>query len=267
MSYRFSVLAIALLGVLLSGCASMNSMESQMQASVNSTESSLEARLKAPAATDTAFVSGQQLTKRADLPFDQAWIKQGVDWRRFRTIYIAPVNTDYLMQANWWQQNLRADQMQQDVNLIATFMRTKFIRAFQNDPNQRFRVVMAPERGSLTLKLALTELVPSDVMLNAIKIAGPYGSGVAAAVLERATNAQSTVAFEAKVNDTNTGETVAMFADREYAVTRPIDLRGLTWYGNAEDIIATWSTQSVAIANRQPGEIVKPASTFSLMPW
>jgi len=143
----------------------------------------------------------------------------------------------------------------------------QFIKAFQNDANRRFRVVPAPERGSLILELALTELVPSDVLLDAIKIGGPYGSGVAAMVLERATQAQSTVAFEARVKDANTGETVALFADREYAVARPIDLKGLTWYGNAEDIITTWAKQSVELANRRPGEIIKPASTFSLMPW
>jgi hypothetical protein len=104
-------------------------------------------------------------------------------------------------------------------------------------------------------------------LLNALKIAGPYGSGVAAMALERETQAQSTVAFEARVKDTNTGETLAMFADREYAKFRPIDLKGLTWYGNAQDIITTWSQESVEIANRRPGEIIKPASNFSLMPW
>ena len=142
---------------------------------------------------------------------------------------------------------------------MATFMRTQFIKAFQDDPQHRFRVVLTPERGSLTLEMALTELVPSKVLLNAIKVAGPYGSGVAAVVLERGAQAQSTAAFEAKVMDTDTGETIAMFADKEFAIARPIDLKGFTWYANAQDIITNWSQQFVQIANRRPGEIVKPA--------
>jgi hypothetical protein len=150
---------------------------------------------------------------------------------------------------------------------MATFMHTQFVRAFQNDPQHRVRVVLTPERGSLTLEMAITELVPSKVLLNAIKVAGPYGLGVAAAVLERGAEAQSAVAFEARVKDTNTGETLAMFADKEYAVARPIDLKGFTWYANAQDIVTNWSQQFVQIANRRPGEIVKPASTFSLKPW
>jgi hypothetical protein len=182
-------------------------------------------------------------------------------------VYIAPVNTDYLLRATWWQESIRADLMQQDVQNMAAFIRTQFITAFQNDPRHRFRVVMSPEQGSLTLALALTELVPSKVLLNVIKVAGPYGSGLAAAALERGVEAQSTVAFEARLQDTTTGQTVAMFADREYATVRPIDLKGFTWYGNAEDIVRQWADQFVEIANRRPGEIIEPASTFSLMPW
>jgi hypothetical protein len=256
MSHRSLMLAILLTSIVLSGCGTMEP-----------TQSSLESQLKAPPSEGAGFVPVQQMAKRPDLPFDKAWIKQGVNWQQYRTIYIAPVNTNYLIQASWWQQSIRADQMQQDVQNMATFMRTQFIRAFQNDPQHRLQVLRAPERGSLTLEMALTELVPSKVFLNAIKVAGPYGSGLAAAVLERGADAQSAVAFEARVKDTNTGETIAMFADKEYAVARPIDLKGFSWYGNAQDNVTTWSQQFVQIANKRPGEIVKPASTFSLKPW
>jgi hypothetical protein len=110
-------------------------------------------------------------------------------------------------------------------------------------------------------------LVPSKPLLNAVKIAGPYGSGLAAAVLERGAEAQSAVAFEARIKGGTSGETLAMAADKEYAVARPIDLKGFSWYANAKDIVTTWATQFVDIANRRPGGIVKPASTFSLKPW
>ena len=212
-------------------------------------KSSMDKKLKAPPAAGSGYVPMQQLAKNPNLPFDKAWIKQAVDWQRYRTIYIAPVNTDYLVRANWWQESIRADQMQQDVQNMATFMRTQFITAFQNDPRHRLRVVMSPERGSLTLEMAITELVPSKVLLNIVKVAGPYGSGLAAGALERGTEAQSTIAFEARVKDTDTGQIVAMFADRQYATLRPIDLKGFTWYGNAEDIVEQWAKQSVEVAN------------------
>jgi len=261
------VLPILLTFILLSGCTSLDTLRFSAEASVDAMKSSMDKKLQAQPAAGTGYVPMQQLAKNPNLPFDKAWIKQGVDWQRYRTIYIAPVNTDYLMRANWWQESIRADQMQQDVQNMATFMRTQFITAFQNDPHHRLRVVMSPERGSLTLAMAITELVPSKVLLNVVKVAGPYGSGLAAGALERGAEAQSTVAFEARVKDTDTGQTEAMFADRQYATLRPIDLKGFTWYGNAEDIVERWAKQFVEIANRQPGEIIKPASTFSLMPW
>jgi hypothetical protein len=242
--------------MVLSGCASTGGVES-----------SLNEQLKAPPSEGAGFVPAQQMAKRPDLPFDKAWLREGVNWNRFSTIYIAPVNTDYLIQAKWWQESIRAGQMQMDVQDIANFMRAQFIDAFRNDPNHRFQVITAPERGSLTLEMAITELVPSKVLLNAVKIAGPYGSGLAAAVLERGTEAQSAVAFEARVKDTDTGEILATFADKEYAVARPIDLKGFSWYENARDIVRTWSRQFVQVANKRPGEIIKPASTFSLKPW
>ena len=70
-----------------------------------------------------------------------------------------------------------------------------------------------------------------------------------------------------RIKDTDTGQTVAMFADRQYATLRPIDIKGFTWYGNAEDIVEQWANQFVEVANRRPGETIKPASTFSLIPW
>jgi Protein of unknown function (DUF3313) len=267
MSRNPLVLPILLTIILLSGCTSLDTLRFSAEASLDAMKSSMDKKMKAKPAEGTGFVPMQQLAKNPSLPFDKAWIKQGVDWNRYRTIYIAPVNTDYLMRANWWQESIRANQMQQDVQNMATFMRTQFIMAFQNDSHHRLRVVMSPERGSLTLAMALTELIPSKVLLNAVKIAGPYGSGLAAAALERGTEAQSTVAFEARVKDTDTGQTVAMFADREYAPVRPIDLKGFTWYGNAEDIVKQWAKEFVEVANRRPGEIIKPASKFSLLPW
>jgi hypothetical protein len=261
------IVSLLLTIILLSGCVSLDTLRFSAEASLDAMQSSMDKRLKAPPAPGAGFVPMQQLTNDPKLPFDKAWIEPGVDWGRYRTLYIAPVNTDYLMRANWWQESIRADQIRQDVQDMAIFMRTQFIRAFQNDPHRRVRVVMAPEPGSLTLALAITELVPSKVLLNIIKIAGPYGSGLAATALERGVEAQSTVAFEARVKDTDTGQTVAMFADRQYATARPIDLKGFTWYGNAEDIVSEWAEESVAMANRRPGETIRPASTFSLKPW
>jgi hypothetical protein len=261
------VLLILLPTLLLSGCATLQSWESSAEDSLDSMQAWLNHRLKAQPAAGAGFVPMAQLAKDPDLPFDKAWLREGLDWDRYRTIYIAPVHTDYLKRANRWPETARADRLDQDIQNLATFMRIECINAFLRDPQHRWDVVMSPEPGSLTLALALTELVPSHVLLNAVKIAGPYGTGLAAAALERETESQSTVAFEARVHDTDSRLTLAMFADRQYAIVRPFDLKGITWYGNAKDIMQEWARQLVAVVNRRPGESIRPAKTFSLTPW
>ena len=106
-------------------------------------------------------------------------------------------------------------------------------------------MVDAPQKDSLTLKLALTELVPSNVALSALEYA-PYGGGTAVRVMERATGAESTVAFEARMKDSATGDTLAMFADRQVKKIRIVDFKAFTWYAHDKDIIKEWAVSCLA---------------------
>jgi hypothetical protein len=223
--------------------------------------------MKAKPSEGAGFVPVQEMSYRADLPFNKVWVKAGVDWKQYKTIYIKDVNTRYILEADWWQKSMRRDDMEQDVRNVAKYMQDKFKEAFRSDPQNRFQVVDSPQPGSLTLELALTELVPSSPVLEALSIAAPYGSGVAVQAAAKQQGAKATVAFEAKINDTKTGTVLAMAADREQGKVAPINLRALTWYGEANVIIDEWAGQFVQIANKRPGEIVKDTSPFTLKPW
>jgi hypothetical protein len=223
--------------------------------------------MKAKPSEGVGYVPMEQMSKREDLPFNKVWAKAGVDWKAYKTIYIKDVNTQYLMEANWWQKNLRRDEMEKDARKIAQYMHDKFMEAFRMDPQNRFAVVTSPEPGSLTLALALTELVPSNPVLEALSIAAPYGSGVAVQATAKESGAKATVAFEGRIEDTATGTVLAMAADREQGKIAPVNLRALTWYGEANVIIDEWADQFVQIANRRPGEIIKDTSPFTLKPW
>jgi len=224
------------------------------------------ASLKAAPSQGAGFVPVQQMAKHEDLPFNKAWVRDDMSWKNYQTIHITPVNTTHLLQASDWQQHFRKESMKKDAEDIAQYMQTRFKEAFRNDQKRHFLVVDAPQPGCLTLELALTELVPSNVALEVLGYA-PYGGGAAVKVLERATGAVSTVAFEARVKESATGKTMAMYADREQQKFAPIDFRGLTWYGNAKRIIDEWADQFVEMANRAPGESVKESSPFTLMPF
>ncbi len=224
------------------------------------------AEMKAEPSRGAGFVPMQQMARQGDLPFNKAWVKKGLDWNRYHAIYIRPVDTGYLMQTDLWKQGFRRGHMKEDARMLARYLEDSFRAAFANSRHNHFRVVPSPQRGSLTLEIALTELVPSHVALEVLGYA-PYGGGVAAKALSRSTGAVCTVAFEAKVRDTNTGQVVAMFADRETQKFKPVDLQAFTWYGNAKNIIDEWAEQFVQVVNKRPGQIVEESSPFSLKPW
>jgi len=225
------------------------------------------ASMKAKPSEGAGFVPVQEMTKREDLPFHKVWVKSEVDWNKYKCLYVQDVNTQYLLEATWWQQSMREDEMEEDVRNVAGYMKEQFEGAFRNDPLHRFQVVESPAEGCLVLEMALTELVPSHPVMEALSIAAPYGSGVVVQAAVKESGAKATVAFEAKINDASTGEVLAMAADREQGKAAPINLRALTWYKEAEGIIDEWADQFVQIVNRRPGDIVEDSSPFTLKPW
>ncbi len=223
--------------------------------------------MKAKPSQGGGFVPLEEMSKREDLPFHKAWVKAGTDWNRYRSLYITDVSTRYLLEANWWQQNFRRDQMENDVRQIALYLQQRVKEGFQKDPATRFQVMSSPQPGALILEMALIELIPSNPVMEALSLAAPYGSGVAVSAAQKASGGKGSVAIEAKITDAETGTVLAMFADREQAKVGPVNLRGLTWYGEANAIIDDWAEQLVKIANKRPGEVVKDSSPFTLKPW
>ncbi len=226
-----------------------------------------QSTMRAKPAEGTGFVPMDQLHAQADLPFNKVWLKQGVDFEAYRTISVAEVDTTHLLAATWWQTSFRPDKVETDARAVADYMRQHLIDAFRADKKRHLTVVDAPEPGSLTLEAALTELVPSNPVMGALALAAPYGSGVALQAVETKTGGTATVSFEARLRDTDTGEIVAMFADRENGKVAPINLNALTWYGEAHAVIDDWSAEFVQVMDRKPGEAVKPTSPFTLRPW
>ena len=100
-----------------------------------------------------------------------------------------------------------------------------------------------------------------------LKVAGPYGPGAGRRGLRKGHGSPEHGGLRSPGQGHRYRPDRGHVRRPEYATVRPIDLKGFTWYGNAEDIVQCWAKQFVQIANRRPGEIIKPASTFSLMPW
>jgi hypothetical protein len=223
---------------------------------------------KAKPAPDVGFADPGLMTTDPNIPFQKFWRKPDVNWEHYRKVYIADVSTEYMLNLTEWQKGERKKQIEKDVHALALYTRDAFKKAFLQDPTQRFQVLDestdAPE--TLIFELALIEVVPSKVTLNALGYA-PFGIGLALNVVRGLANDRSSVAFEARVRDARTGQILMLAADREAEQATIVDLRAFKWYTHAHGIIDGWSKQFVKVTTAQPGEKIKDTSAFRLLPW
>lgn len=250
-----NIIALAVLSS-LAGCSTTQSVGNAAKAEV-----------VAPA-PDVGFIENPaQQTKRADLPFQKVWIKEGFDKSGYRELVVAPVNTQYLLEMDWLHKSSSANwigDVKKDIAELARYFHHQVVKDFKEDPKHRFVVLDDPSEHkapALRLELALIEIDPSTPVLHALGWLQP-GGGTAAGLVN-----QRRAAFEARLRDLQTGEVVATFADRDTADAGPLDLTRLTWYGPAKGILDRWAEQFVKIANRKPGEAVTDPTPFTLRPF
>ena len=226
-------------------------------------------------APTSAFIGSPELmTRNADGPFQRGYWNRAYDSKDFTEIVVAPVNTQYVMAQNFWEKasaaGLSEDQVKKDVQSLADYTRQSFTRAFADDPKHRFKVVDEVGPKALILELALTQVVPSKAALNAIGYVTWIPTMVAAAgstITQSQDMGKGVVAIEGRIRHGGTGEIIGMFQDRQNPPVAIVDLKAVSWWAPAKQIIDNWSNELVAVANRPPGGIVKPAPSFQLLVW
>lgn len=223
---------------------------------------------KADEAKHTGFTTTQLMDKDPSLPFHRVWHKPGLEMTKYIKVYVAPVDTKYMLAHTEWQAGERQGQIENDVRELAVYTQATIEKEFRDDPNHRFQVLSAPSRDldALTFEVAITEVVPSKVLVSALGYA-PFGIGITVTAVRLLSKDESSAAFEARVRDAGTGEVIAMAADREAEQFAPVSVRGLTWYTHAKLMIDNWAKQFVQIANRKPGQTIQDTDAFTLKPW
>ena len=183
----------------------------------------------------------------------------------FSAIYVAPVNTRYMEQQSWWQQqNTRKEALSKDSRMLAQRMQTKFQQTITSYPNSSFKSANGPGPGVLVLELALVELVPSKAFWN-------VGAGAAGFVVPGAgflaLAGAGSIAIEGRVRDGATNAVIATFKDRRNDKAAPINIGSYTWYHGAEINVAAWAGEFAELFNTPPDHIVKRPSPVTLRPW
>lgn len=218
---------------------------------------SVIAGCRASMAPDAGFVPQPELLHPdARLPFDAVWLQEGVDLRTYKKVFVAPIDTTHLLKLDWWERaNIVPGDQKKQADQLAGYFRERVIKSFQDDPNKSYQVVDAADSDALLVELAIVEVVPTKVWLNAIGY-------VAAGALS-----QGTTAFEGRLKDGKTGRVVAEFKDREFGQFDIVSINDFSWCRHSEHTLRVWSDEIVKVCNRTPTEAIAPMSTVTLRMW
>lgn len=235
---------------------------------------------KAGEVPNSAFNPHPELmSKDANVPFQRIYRGDEFDPKAHHEIFIAPVNTDFISAYGFWEgmnlANFDKKKLKKEIAELADYTKQSFTKAFREDPNHCFTVVDAAGPDTLTLELALVQVVPSRAVFSAVRFVPVPWLGGAATVVGIAggvaSNSQDVgkgaVAIEGRFRDVRTGEIIAMFADCEHPKSAILDFKALNWWAPAKVIIDDWAQQLVGVVSNPPGTVIKDSPAFELLVW
>lgn len=230
--------------------------------------------MKADPAPDSGFLADSEKMEehRERAPFHRMWVDPSFKTSDYDSILVASVNTKYVLdQSTWAEANPRNIVIEDDLKDIGKEMQEIVKETFReaDAEKNRFKIVDKADDKTMILELAITELVPGKAFLGAIGLAswaapgaGPVAVGLVAALAD-----DGWMAIEARIRNGKTGKVVSMFADREGAKARIVDVEAATWYGHARESMHDWADQLVELANTPQDVEVEDSSPFTLLPW
>lgn len=212
---------------------------------------------RAKALPDSGFLDKPELVKPdSKLPFNAAWIKDDANLLGYKKVYIAPVDTTHLLKLDWWQRAAIAPgDQQQWAQDLAKYFQDKMKEQFTDGDDNKYQVVDTPDDETLIVELAIVEVVPTKVWLNAI------GYALLGAV------DQGETGFEGRLRDGKTKQVIAEFKDHEYGQFDVVSVRDLEWAGHSRHTIRVWTDQLEQTCNLPPEGAVSAMSPVTLLPW
>lgn len=227
--------------------------------------------LETKEAPDSGFNPQTTATKNTRAAFlQEVWISpayQGTPvGQKFKSVYFAPVNTQYMARQTWWQAQtpLRQSDLAQDTKKIATQLRHEFISAVANHPAHKMKLALTPGPDTLVIELALVELVPSKAFWNAASTAAGFAVP-GAGYLSMA--GRGSIAIEGRARNGADNSIIATFKDRRTDKVAPVNLGKYTWYHGAGQNISDWAAEFASLLNTAPDQTIQRTGRVTLKPW
>ena len=223
--------------------------------------------LKPDAAPDSGFLEGPEKMREGEA-ISARWSSDYYRQHKseYKKIYVAPVSTAYLEKTGDWKhiQVSSEVEIKQDAREMADYMEEQFKKAIREGKAEKFSLADRPGPNTITMELAIVELVPTDVARNAAgQVVGFFvpGGGLVSA------GAGGSIAMEGRTKDSQSGQMLSMVKDRRVDKIAPIDVAGLTPYRNAKKNIDDWVDGFVDSFNTPVDEKVHINSGVTLSPW
>jgi hypothetical protein len=228
--------------------------------------------LKASPAADSGFLPhGDRLApqnKRS--PFNAVWYadQKKLDKMKeeYRGFYIMPVNTAFLesqIRAQNISEHLKKERIE-DLHEIAKYMEQRLKIALAEYPKHPVKVLDQIEPETLVLETTITELIPTNTAVTTFGTAA--GVFVPPAALLSLAGAGS-IAMEAILRDSDTGDSLVEIRDRESDKTAPISVKDYQRYAHIREAIDDWSRTLAELAATPYTHKVKGPLPFTLNPF
>ena len=216
----------------------------------------------------STFIEEAPIESKVDgIPFLHSWIAPHDQPLPYKSICIKPVRTDLIPNEMWRQSKGLAvsseEEFQKDAVVIARYFRIRLISELNTTQTKRFAIVDTPDKDSLVLEIAITELVLSEPLIRAAALAAPFpGVDLALSAIS-----DPYVSFAARFTSQEGSKLIATVADRRFPPIRLIDLNKLRARSSAREIIANWAKQLAQAIQLDEFEKVQRNSWFSILPW
>ena len=133
------------------------------------------------------FIKGpERQIKNTALPFQNVWIMPDFDMSGYQELYVAPVNTDYMLKMDWLHKMSSANWfggVKKDIDDLAVYFHNQVVKEFNGDPKHRFQNIKTPvstEQPALSMELALIEIDPLFLVRASQRYHGHVGVAVRA---------------------------------------------------------------------------------------
>lgn len=241
--------------------------------------------LKATPAPATPFLShGEKLDPRPEhLKWDGVWSSEPSHIAalndQIRRVFVDEVEIQYLnrKQNNDGSWSGDAGLAPEEILTVTNQLREEFINQIKNHPESNLQLIDQPSNDSITLKIALTELVPTKVALNTIADVGGLllpgaslieNAGVAGAQAASGAVSGGSIAIEIKLVEAQSLASLFEAKDRESDPASVLpNYRDFERFGWSRRTCQIWAKEFVEAFSTAPDKKIKEQSHFSLLPW